>query len=134
MRCYCSICRKTAGAGGYGINLGGDSRTLRVQGQQHVKVYRAKNPETGKLSEHQRHFCAECGSHLWACNSSWPELVHPVAGAIDTPLPPPPESVHIMVKFRVPWAPAPQEGEAQFAAYPDQSLASRHQAHGYEDK
>ncbi|NWC98411.1 GFA family protein, partial [Pseudomonas sp. P7779] len=25
-RCYCSICRKTQGGGGYAINLGGDAR------------------------------------------------------------------------------------------------------------
>ena len=25
MRCYCSICRKTAGGGGYAINLGATS-------------------------------------------------------------------------------------------------------------
>ena len=25
MQCYCSICRKTAGGGGYAINLGGEA-------------------------------------------------------------------------------------------------------------
>lgn len=30
--CYCSICRKTAGTGGYGINLGADFSTLKVEG------------------------------------------------------------------------------------------------------
>ena len=29
MRCYCSICRKTAGAGGYAINLGAAVVTCR---------------------------------------------------------------------------------------------------------
>ena len=33
MRCYCSICRKTAGGGGYAINLGGDAATLKVEGE-----------------------------------------------------------------------------------------------------
>jgi hypothetical protein len=28
MRCYCSICRKTAGGGGYAINIMGDAATL----------------------------------------------------------------------------------------------------------
>ena len=27
--CYCSICRKTAGGGGYAINLGADANTRR---------------------------------------------------------------------------------------------------------
>ena len=39
--CYCSICRKTAGGGGYAINLGGDHDTLEVEGGAHVSVYRA---------------------------------------------------------------------------------------------
>ncbi len=42
--CYCSICRKTAGGGGYAINLGGDNGTLRVRGRKFVKVYRAMMP------------------------------------------------------------------------------------------
>ncbi|MEZ5742099.1 MAG: GFA family protein, partial [Burkholderiaceae bacterium] len=40
-RCYCSICRKTAGGGGYAINLGGEADTLQVTGREHVTVYRA---------------------------------------------------------------------------------------------
>jgi hypothetical protein len=31
--CYCSICRKTAGGGGYAINIGADNSTLEVQGE-----------------------------------------------------------------------------------------------------
>src|SRR5512132_4022379 len=42
MRCYCSICRKTDGGGGYAINIMGKADTLRVQGQRHVRVYRAR--------------------------------------------------------------------------------------------
>jgi hypothetical protein len=30
MRCYCSICRKTSGGGGYAVNLGADAKTLQV--------------------------------------------------------------------------------------------------------
>jgi len=32
-RCYCSICRKTQGGGGYAINLGAEAATLRVTGR-----------------------------------------------------------------------------------------------------
>ena len=42
MHCYCSICRKTAGGGGYAINLGGDAVTLTVTGKRFIKVYRAR--------------------------------------------------------------------------------------------
>lgn len=132
MRCYCSICRKTSGAGGYGINLGGDAKTLQFTGQEHLKVYRAKR-ESGALSSHHRYFCGECGSHLWAQNSRWPDLVHPVAGAVDTPLPPAPEVVHIMVDSKASWVPAPPEGATTFAEYPNESLAHFHERHGYQE-
>ena len=40
--CYCSICRKTAGGGGFAINLGGEHASLDITGREHVRVYRAK--------------------------------------------------------------------------------------------
>jgi hypothetical protein len=40
--CYCSICRKTTGAGGFAINIMGDAKTLAVKGNQHLAVYRAR--------------------------------------------------------------------------------------------
>ena len=48
MRCYCSICRKTAGGGGYAINIMGDAPSLKVEGQKHLKVYRAILQEIGR--------------------------------------------------------------------------------------
>ena len=39
--CYCSICRKTAGGGGFAINLGGRFSSLKVDGEDHIRVYRA---------------------------------------------------------------------------------------------
>ncbi len=67
--CYCSICRKTAGGGGYAINLGGDSSSLEVEGEENLSVYRARvqdpeDPEV-KVSPVRRHFCRRCGSALW---------------------------------------------------------------------
>ncbi|ADE15205.1 protein of unknown function DUF1232 [Nitrosococcus halophilus Nc 4] len=59
--CYCSICRKTAGGGGYAINLGGDYETLKIKGKKHLSVYQARisDPKTGevKKSPAQRNFC-----------------------------------------------------------------------------
>ena len=40
MHCYCSICRKTAGGGGYAINIMGEAGTLKVEGAEHLSVYR----------------------------------------------------------------------------------------------
>ena len=41
MRCYCSICRKTAGAGGYAINLGAAAAGMKVTGKRYLRTYRA---------------------------------------------------------------------------------------------
>src|SRR5690606_35823306 len=68
MRCYCSICRKTAGGGGYAINLGADRRSLEVTGEEHLSVYRARLAD-GSLSGGERNFCRLCGSALWLFRS-----------------------------------------------------------------
>jgi len=135
MRCYCSICRKTAGGGGYAINLGADTRTMKVTGQQHLRIYRARVAhERGagtRLSTARRYFCAHCGSALWAWDPTWPELVHPHASAIDTTLPVPPDNVHCLVGSKAPWVKI--EGgvdDPRFDEYPDVSLARWHEAKG----
>jgi len=91
MNCYCSICRKTAGGGGFAINLGALNETLQVDGEEHVKSFSATVPnhKTGELetSPGRRQFCGQCGSALWVWDPRWPELVHPFASAIDTELP-----------------------------------------------
>ncbi|WP_312147271.1 GFA family protein [Stutzerimonas kunmingensis] len=132
MRCYCSICRKTAGGGGYAINLGGDYRSLQVEGQEHLGVYQAHitDAETGevKISDGHRHFCRHCASALWLWDPSWPELVHPFASAIDTDLPIPPEHTHLMLDSKASWVePQVQGHDRCFAEYPDESLAQWHQ-------
>jgi len=73
MHCYCSICRKTAGGGGYAINIMGDAKTLTVSGRKHLAYYRAKLPEDGKTvhSPARRHFCKRCGSALFISDPRW---------------------------------------------------------------
>jgi len=131
MRCYCTVCRKTAGGGGYAINLGGEADTLEIlSGEKSIQIYRAVI--NGEKSQCERRFCKHCGSALWAWDPRWPELVHPFASAIDTPLPRPPASTHIMLDFAAPWVKieAGPEDE-QFSRYPDKSLAEWHRAHGW---
>lgn len=134
-RCYCSICRKTAGGGGYAINLGADYETLVVEGREYLTEYQPlmPDPETGMLAPDlgRRYFCSRCGSALWLWDSRWPELVHPHASAIDTPLPVAPEHTHIMLGSKANWV-EPEIGPAdrQFEAYPDESLAEWHERHG----
>jgi hypothetical protein len=134
-RCYCSICRKTAGGGGYAINLGGDAKTLRVSGRQHVSVYHAKLREPGspraRRSPAERHFCSRCGSPLWLYDKRWPDLVHPVASAIDTPLPPAPRSTHIMLGSKAPWVGVPaKRSDKRVDEYPEESIAEWHERLG----
>jgi hypothetical protein len=134
--CYCSICRKTAGGGGYAINLGGEFATLKVTGEENTTVYQAtiNDPETGATSKSpaQRHFCRTCGSALWAWDPRWPELVHPLASAIDTELPVPPERTHLMTASKASWVEI-QAGtdDKFFDAYPDESIAGWHERLGF---
>ena len=134
-RCYCSICRKTQGGGGYAINLGGDARTLRVSGRQHVSIYHAKMHEPGETrarrSPAERHFCSKCGSALWLYDKRWPDLVHPFASAVDTPLPAAPRSTHIMLASKAPWVEvAAKRGDRRHDEYPDESIAEWHERQG----
>jgi hypothetical protein len=134
-RCYCAICRKTAGGGGYAINLGGDARTLRVRGRKEVSVYRARLKASGdkraRASTAERHFCRRCGSALWVFSPEWPELVHPFASAIDTPLPVPPEHTHLMLEFKAPWVELNlRPGDKRFDGYPEESIAQWHERLG----
>ncbi len=129
MRCYCSICRKTAGGGGYVINLMGDAATLEVEGEDSISVYQAVI--SGETSAARRHFCKNCGSALWVWDPRWPELVHPFASAIDTPLPEPPQRVHIMLGSKPAWVAVPDgPDQAHFDEYPEDSIAAWHAAHG----
>jgi hypothetical protein len=135
--CYCSICRKTAGGGGYAINLGADHDSLQVEGADYISVYRVEIPDgdTGKItqSEARRSFCKHCGSALWVWDPRWPELVHPFASAIDTDLPTPPQRTHLMLAFKASWVPAHMEpGDLSFDEYPDESLAEWHRRLGLE--
>ena len=130
--CYCSICRKTAGGGGYAINLGAEFATLEVSGRDHVSVYRAriKDEETGELQESpaERSSCRVCASALWVWDPRWPDLVHPFASAVDTELPVPPERTHLMLDSKAGWVQEDiRSNDRTFAHYPEESLAEWHE-------
>lgn len=129
LRCYCSICRKTAGGGGYAINLGAFADSLQVDGEEALAVYHADID--GERSPGERRFCRYCGSALWVRDPRWPELIHPFASAIDTPLPDPPEIVHIRLVDKAPWVDVPDgPNDRHFAEYPEESLEAWHRRHG----
>lgn len=137
LRCHCSICRKTAGSGGYAINLGGDFRTMKVRGNKHLGIYHAVMREPGRRARRspaRRHFCLKCGSPLWLWDPRWPELVHPHASAIDTPLPRPPEIVDAGLDYAAPWAVPPRPPpHVRYGQWPAESLQEWHRRHGLGD-
>jgi hypothetical protein len=129
MRCYCSICRKSAGGGGYAINLGAHAESLKIRGKANIRVFQARID--GKKSPAQRRFCGKCGSALWVSDPRWPELVHPFASAIDSKLPKAPSHQHIMLDSKADWVPVEtKRGDRKFKEYPDQSLEDWHKSHG----
>jgi len=129
MRCYCSICRKTGGGGGYAINLGGDFDSLAIEGEHNISVFHAVID--GQESPGERRFCKRCGTALWVWDPRWPELVHPFASAIDTALPVPPQTVHILLDNAPGWCrPTPGDTDLSFEGYPHESIADWHAKRG----
>lgn len=132
--CYCSICRKTAGGGGYAINLIGDAATLRIEGDIKPSVHRAEIvQEDGscEVSSGERNFCPRCATALWLFDPNWPELIHPFASAIDSELPVAPERTHLMLRFKPSWV-EPRFGpnDKRFDLYPEESIEQWHRARG----
>jgi hypothetical protein len=133
LRCYCSICRKTAGGGGYAINLGARAESLQVEGEETITVFHARID--GEESPAERRFCSRCGSALWVWDPRWPELVHPFASAIDTPLPVLPEAQHMMLASKANWVRVDAHAhETRHDEYPSQSLEEWHRTHGLLDE
>ena len=140
MRCYCTICRKTGGGGGYVINIMGQAKTMKVEGEENLTVYRSAvndrdDYEADGLGDSRRHFCRHCGSALWVFSPKWPDWIYPFASAIDTPLPAPPEEVDIMLAYKAPWCEVPDDNRHRhFDHYPDQGIEDWHKTRGlYEE-
>ena len=131
--CYCSISRKTAGGGGYAINLGGDYGSLEVSGESSISLYRAILDNGQSKSQCERRFCKHCGSALWVWDPRWPDLIHPFASAIDSPLPVPPSRTHLMIDSKSNWVEMILgETDLKFAGYPIQSIEEWHIEYGLE--
>lgn len=129
-RCYCSICRKSAAGGGFGINIGAIADTLSVDNWEGLDLFHAAL-SNGERSAAERYFCKACGSQLWLFDERWPEQVHPLASAIDTELPVPVSTTHIMLAEKPDWVAADiRDGDRTFDHYPDLSLADWHKANG----
>lgn len=135
--CYCRTCRKTAGSGGHAINLSGEKATLRIEGGDHLRVYKPGHVDEhdGTRSPQERSFCGTCGSPLWVFDPRWPDLVHPHASAVDTTLPIPPRRNHLMLDFKAPWVALHLEPDDRtFPRYPDLTIAEWHEELGLVDE
>ncbi len=130
--CYCSVCRKTAGSGGFGINLSGNFETLKIRGREYITIYQVSigDEVTDKeiKSPAERSFCNTCGSTLWVWDPRWPDLVHPFASVIDTELTIPPKRTHLMLGSKASWVEVRKDHQDKlFDEYPDESIALWHQ-------
>ena len=96
-RCYCARCRKTAGGTGAAANVLAQSSTLRVEGAEHLTEFAAADTTRTR-------FCSRCGSAMYLTIDAAPDFVYPFASAIDTPLPEPPERVHVFTSEAPAWA------------------------------
>jgi hypothetical protein len=133
-RCYCTVCRKTAGGGGFAINIMGLAASLKVRGKRALEQYHARIAMTeGRCapSEAARHFCRDCDTALWLFTPEYPDLLCPFASAIDTDPPVPPSRVHLLLAFKASWV-EPQIGAEDncFDLFPALSIEDWHRRHG----
>lgn len=131
--CVCSICRKVGGVGG-SINLGGHSNTLRVEGKENIRVYKAvMNRDTKEeyIASSERNFCSKCSAMLWLYDETWPDLIHPFASAIDSPeLEVPDTMVCVKLDSKPGYVRLPEGKKEVYDNYGPESIETWHKKHG----
>jgi len=137
-QCYCSICRKLNGGGGYSINLMAETSSLKLEGKDSITVYRSAYNDRGVYEEDglgysRRNFCKHCGTMLWNFNTKYPDWIYIFASAVDTPLPAPPEVRHTMIKHKQGWVKI-SDHHQQFDQYPNESIEEWHKKRNLYDK
>ena len=102
----------------------------QAAGRRRLRDQSGRHPNC-EISSGERRFCRKCGSALWLYDPTWPDLVHPFASAIDSDLPVPKSSVHLMLKYKANWVePDIRKGDKAFDLYPEESIADWHRRHG----
>jgi hypothetical protein len=123
-RCYCARCRKTAGGTGAAANILAQASTLAVDGADALTEYAA--PDTTRTR-----FCSRCGSAMYLTIDAAPDFVYPFASAVDTPLPEPPERVHVFTAEAPAWAlPPASPDDYTTERNTRESIADWHRRHG----
>lgn len=104
MWCYCSRCRKTAGAPMASFVKGRKERFRVTAGEEQLREYR--------IATNHRYFCGVCGSALYMHDDRQPEFRWALASSVDSPLPSTDRYVHIHVGSKPSWftihTPGPQ--------------------------
>ena len=131
--CYCSICRKTPGGGGFAINLHADKKSLKIRGKKAIGIFRAKiedddghchTSRAGAASARdaaRRCGCSIPGGRSWCTPSPPPST--PAAGAADQGAPD--------AEFKAPWVkPDFGRGDARFRENPKLSIEEWHKKRG----
>jgi hypothetical protein len=125
--CYCRRCRKTAGSIGASVNVIADADTLEISGE--VTPTRYEHPVEPVVTT----FCPRCGSPLLLEIPVFPQWTYPFAAAVDTPLPRPPEFIHVRTEERLGWVPRiGSTDDPEFETNTDESMVEWHQRLGLE--
>lgn len=67
---------------------------------------------------------------LWLWDPTWPELIHPFASAIDTPLPAPDEMVCVLGSSKPDWVKWPEGKKSVNEVYGGSSIEEWHKERG----
>jgi hypothetical protein len=96
--CHCKSCQKISGAGGT-VNAMLPSEAFKLT-QGTLKRYTAI-ADSGRTLH--RHFCGDCGAHIYSQREQNPEFLAVRAGSFDQP-PPMKIGFHIWTKSARPWS------------------------------
>ncbi|MCI5070495.1 GFA family protein [Acidovorax sp.] len=94
IHCHCGQCRRLSGSA-FTTWVSFPRSTLVPSGQEFVSRFSA-------TSNVVRHFCSNCGSHVYTLDSRAPEIVGVPAGAIKGELPAKPKA-HYFVHHKAAW-------------------------------
>jgi hypothetical protein len=95
--------------------------TYILNPQEIQRHRRPRHPQEKQLKS-ERAFCSNCSSPLWVFDKSWPELIHPFASVIDTPLPVPEEMVCVKANSKPEWVRWPEGKKSVHQDFGEDSL------------
>ena len=110
--CYCKTCQKNSGSA-FSMNVVVPQESLTVEGEA-LRTYVDRSGASG--NPFHRHYCGECGSHVYSHGETYGPIAFIKAGTLDDAawLAP---SVHIWCAEKLPWVAIP-EGATQVAGNP----------------